>query len=255
MPDRRLVIFGAVVSAFVTLRHVTSTADRGDELAPPQTARAQATSPTPSRVAERPRLPMLAAVHAPAPAHDTQLEAIEPETDGLTDDQHWEGVTAELEDRLLAGRGAIHGRVTDRTGAPVLGATVIVTSPALDRPEAAITDEHGYFALRDLPPGSYTPMIYYLDHAMEFLRVEVPAGRAAALFPELAVTVEPDVASDTTSDEDYIQDIPIPGRTFESSLGAAGSEIDEAHIVRVANGHDLTVAARGLVDPSVMARC
>src|SRR4051812_8593985 len=52
--------------------------------------------------------------------------------DGLTDDQRWEGVVAEVEDGLPTKVGAILGQVSDlHNNEPMAGVTVVATSPAI----------------------------------------------------------------------------------------------------------------------------
>lgn len=52
--------------------------------------------------------------------------------------------------------GGVEGRVVDAaTDAPVAGAVVAVTSPALQREQTAVTDARGDFAILLLPAGSY----------------------------------------------------------------------------------------------------
>src|ERR1700722_17418660 len=49
----------------------------------------------------------------------------------------------------------IFGTVTDTSGAAVAGATVEVTSPALQGAKTATTDSDGAYRIPDLPPGTY----------------------------------------------------------------------------------------------------
>lgn len=49
-----------------------------------------------------------------------------------------------------------HGRVLDTTGAPVMGALIVIDSGTVPMPEIALlSDENGEFSLR-LPPGKFT---------------------------------------------------------------------------------------------------
>ena len=58
--------------------------------------------------------------------------------------------------------GVLEGTVTDSaTRERVPGAVVTATSPVLETAMQAITDDHGRFALPDLPPGSYAVSAYY----------------------------------------------------------------------------------------------
>src|SRR5580698_3287570 len=52
---------------------------------------------------------------------------------------------------------SLTGKVTDNSGAPVQGATVTVTGPALQVPQrTAMTDTEGNYTIVDLPaPGAY----------------------------------------------------------------------------------------------------
>jgi hypothetical protein len=51
--------------------------------------------------------------------------------------------------------GRIQGRVEDADGAPLPGATVTATSPALQGQQIVVTDADGSFRLLNLPPGTY----------------------------------------------------------------------------------------------------
>jgi len=63
---------------------------------------------------------------------------------------------------VTATAGAIHGIVCDKvSGEPLVGATVVATSPALTGEQVTITDERGRFAIPGLPPGAYTITLYY----------------------------------------------------------------------------------------------
>ena len=49
-----------------------------------------------------------------------------------------------------------HGRVVDKTGAPVPGARIVIVLSTFPMPEIALnSDEDGHFSLR-LPPGRFT---------------------------------------------------------------------------------------------------
>jgi hypothetical protein len=52
--------------------------------------------------------------------------------------------------------GVITGTVTDADGLVVPGATVTVSSPALQGTRTAVSDSNGVYAVRGLPPGQYT---------------------------------------------------------------------------------------------------
>lgn len=62
-----------------------------------------------------------------------------------------------LHGALLTAAGTIKGRITDKsTGAPLMGANVLVTSPELDSPTGSATDLEGRYEVKNLPAGVYT---------------------------------------------------------------------------------------------------
>jgi len=140
--------------------------------------------------------------------------------------------------------GAIQGSVTDsKTSEKLAGVTVIATSPSLPQAQTAITDENGQYKITDLPPGDYLVTFYYADITLERGGINVGIGRATPVFQKLnqaqaggevvkitdtAPTIDPtSTTQGITIDKNYIKNIPVPGRTFESTLGAAaGSQGD-----------------------------
>jgi TonB family protein len=54
-----------------------------------------------------------------------------------------------------AGRGSIAGHVLDEDGGVIVGATVVVSSSEIARPQTTVTDGVGAFLFRDLRPGTY----------------------------------------------------------------------------------------------------
>ena len=135
--------------------------------------------------------------------------------------------------------------MTDENGGSLAGVTVIVTSPALGQSQTAITDEKGFYKVSDLPPGLFLVTFYYLDYTLEHPDVTVGIEKATPVFQTIdtqvaakkgetikidakAPTIDPTSTSQgITLDKNYIKNIPIPGRSFESALGAAaGSQGD-----------------------------
>ena len=51
--------------------------------------------------------------------------------------------------------GTVTGKVTDPSGLPVPGATITVTSPALQGSRTAVSSGNGDYAIPFLPPGDY----------------------------------------------------------------------------------------------------
>jgi hypothetical protein len=144
--------------------------------------------------------------------------------------------------------GAIQGVITDgKTGEKLAGVTVIVTSPALSQTQTAITDENGYYQVGQLPPGDYLVTFYYADITVERSGIRVGIDKTTPVYQKLnmaaaggetikiqdtAPTIDPtSTTQGITIDKNYIKNIPVPGRTFESALGAAaGSQNDGAGV-------------------------
>jgi hypothetical protein len=140
--------------------------------------------------------------------------------------------------------GAIQGVITDsRTSEKLAGVTVTVTSPSLQGAQTAITDENGFFKISELPPGEYLITYYYLEITVERSGITVgvnkvtpghqkldqsKAGGETVKITDSAPTIDPtSTTQGITIDKNYIKNIPVPGRTFESALGAAaGSQND-----------------------------
>ena len=140
--------------------------------------------------------------------------------------------------------GAIQGAVTDsKTGEKLAGVTVVVTSPSLSGPQTAITDEAGFYKINELPPGSYLVTFYYLDVTVERAGITVGVNKTTPVFQKLNTnssggevikiqdsvpTIDPtSTRQGITLQNNYIKNVPVPGRTFQSTLGsAAGSQYD-----------------------------
>ncbi|MBA2541046.1 MAG: TonB-dependent receptor, partial [Deltaproteobacteria bacterium] len=140
--------------------------------------------------------------------------------------------------------GAIQGTVVDvKTGEKLVGVTVTVTSTSLQGAQTAITDENGFYKISPLPPGDYLVTFYYLELTVERSGVGVGVNRTTPVFQKLdqgkaggevvkiqdtAPTIDPtSTTQGITIDKNYLKNIPVPGRTFESALGAAaGSQGD-----------------------------
>ncbi|HEU5260652.1 MAG TPA: TonB-dependent receptor [Gemmatimonadales bacterium] len=78
--------------------------------------------------------------------------------------------------------GAIEGRVLDRDGAPVAGATLLVEDAA----SAATTNPDGYFRLRSLPPGAHRVVARRIGYDEAATWVIVPSGGVALVELRLA---------------------------------------------------------------------
>jgi Carboxypeptidase regulatory-like domain len=140
--------------------------------------------------------------------------------------------------------GKVQGVVSDKkTGEPIAGVTVIATGRSLAGTQTAISDDKGFYAI-EVPPGEFTVQFYYGDITLERSNVAVASGKSTPVYQKIdqgqmakgevihvtasAPTI--DVSSTTqgiTIDKNYIRQIPVPGRSFETSLGAAaGSQSD-----------------------------
>jgi outer membrane receptor protein involved in Fe transport len=141
--------------------------------------------------------------------------------------------------------GAIQGVISNKaTGEKLAGVTVTVTSPALQGSQSTFTDESGAYKISPLPPGEYMVTFYYLSVRLERRGISVGVNRTTPVYQQLDLTqaaseivtiVESAPAIDPTSttqgvtiDKSYIKNIPVPGRTFESALGAAAGAQSDA---------------------------
>jgi hypothetical protein len=137
----------------------------------------------------------------------------------------------------------ISGVVTDTTGAPMPGATIVVTSEALAGEEAAITDAAGVYAITGLPPGTYLVTVYYADGTWSRNAVSATMGESVDVsftidisesYGEVITISESSPTIDTTGDShgvsfsgstsldiSYTMNLPVPGRSFTSALGSA----------------------------------
>ena len=140
--------------------------------------------------------------------------------------------------------GAIQGTVTDEsTGENLVGVTIVVTSPALQSAQTAISDENGFYKIADLPPGTYLVTFYYAKLTIERSGITVSINKTTPVFQRLklaqatgeivkitdtAPAIDPtSTTQGITLDKNYLRNVPNPGRTFDTSLAAAaGSQGD-----------------------------
>ena len=140
--------------------------------------------------------------------------------------------------------GAIQGRVTDKaTEEPLAGVTVWAIGPT-GEPQTAITDEDGTYKITELPPGDVLVTFYVRRRTVDAdrrprqrerrrrrcsRRIELD-GQAATIIEIEDTPPQIDPTSTTqgiTIDHNYIKNIPVPGRTFESPPGTTpGSQND-----------------------------
>lgn len=84
------------------------------------------------------------------------------------------------------GKGAITGRVTDRSGGVLQGAQISVEPVGL----TAVSDVQGQFFINDLDLGSYTITVTYVGFAKFTQMVNVVAGQAASVEVKLSLQSE-----------------------------------------------------------------
>ena len=72
--------------------------------------------------------------------------------------------------------GAVRVSITGTDEEPVVGATVVATSPALQGELVEITDEHGITQFDHVPPGAYQLVYYWYDQTYVHDEVVVHAG-------------------------------------------------------------------------------
>ena len=140
--------------------------------------------------------------------------------------------------------GAISGVVTDsKTGEALAGVTVTVSSSSLQGQQTAITESDGAYRVSSLPPGDYIVTFFYGDITVSRNGVNVGIEKTTSVFQKLnstevggeqikivghASTIDTSTtAQGITLDKEYMNNIPVPGRTFDAILGAAaGSQGD-----------------------------
>jgi hypothetical protein len=126
---------------------------------------------------------LVACAGAPAPISNTSsAPAREPEPPPRTTRDGSFSYTQKA-GSLTPATGSIAGAVRGRPGKPetnepLIGVTVVATTPAIADAQTVLTDEHGAFIIGRLAPGSYTLTYFYLE-AQQSVRVQVLAGHTA----------------------------------------------------------------------------
>jgi hypothetical protein len=134
-------------------------------------------------------------------------------------------------------RGAIHGTVTDATGAVIPGAQVKAENTATGLSRESVTTASGDFDFEDLPLGNYTVTVNKPGfQVVKTASVPVEVGKATSLPVSLSVAqqataVEVAAAAavlDTTSSaqnsvipDRAVQDVPLNGRDFTQLIKLA----------------------------------
>jgi len=132
----------------------------------------------------------------------------------------------------------VKGVISDsRSGEKLAGVTVIATSNQSKQTQTAITSDDGTYAI-GLPPGTYTMTFFYADTQIERRGVVVGSAKVTPVFQKIdasrsggevikitdrAPTIDPtSTTTAVTIDKGYTRNIAVPGRTFETTTGAAG---------------------------------
>jgi hypothetical protein len=140
--------------------------------------------------------------------------------------------------------GAVRGVIKDKaTGDAVIGATVVISGPALQGQQAEITDENGVYVINNLPPGTYVLTVFYNEAQFDRPNVLIQVGKQVVV--NVSINTAEAVGGETivvegrapivdqgstktgpTITSEYTENIPV-GRTFGAVLGAAaGSQSD-----------------------------
>ena len=137
--------------------------------------------------------------------------------------------------------GAIQGVITDSAnGSGLAGVTVVVSGTTS---QTTITEDNGSYRVTDLTPGTYLVTFFFGELTIERQNIIVGVNKTTPVFQKINVSsavqetivinqkapaIDPtSTTQGITIDQEYTKNIPIPGRTFESTLGAAaGSQGD-----------------------------
>jgi hypothetical protein len=85
--------------------------------------------------------------------------------------------------------GVLQGQVTDlKSGAELVGVTVVISSVTTAATITAFTDERGNYRA-EVPPGTYTVTFYYGDAAVERTKISVALGKTTALSQKLKMDI------------------------------------------------------------------
>jgi Carboxypeptidase regulatory-like domain len=116
--------------------------------------------------------------------------------------------------------GRIQGQVLDSQGATVPGATVTVTSPALQGAQTQVTDAEGRFRFLALPPGSYSAKVELASfQTFEQANIEVGLDRTVTLpitmqLAGVAATVNVEASSPVVDTQSTTIGINATAETF-----------------------------------------
>ena len=159
--------------------------------------------------------------------------------------------------------GILSGVVKDPDGLPLPGATVTVTSPALQGERTAVTDAIGAYIIRGLPPGTYQVLFQFSGTQDVKQTIDVPLGGLAELDTTLqlsGVTETVNVVADATPPQltstqqsanyrnELISTLPIGRRPFEIAELAPGVTDNTPNVGQMAIGGAFAFDSIFLID-------
>jgi hypothetical protein len=161
-----------------------------------------------------------------------------------------------------ASTGVLAGRVFDNDGKqPLEGATVMVTSPALQDAQVVTTDKSGYYRLPNLPPGLYAIQFDregYLPNAVgdvslrsaATLRVDAPLSKGGV--ETVRVTSRPNVdvgssTSGTTLTSEELRRVPLASPTGKGASARSFEAV--AEVAPGARSDDFGTSINGASSP------
>lgn len=153
------------------------------------------------------------------PEHEAEVETEpEAEPEGVGEGEDLGAVIARVE-LAAADHNGIWGVITDKsTGAPLAGATVIVSGTQIMGSLTAITDEEGRYKLAGIPAGYVTVTLYYAESVIE--RPDVVISSIALTPFSEAIDPSPRIWQEPIQVPETIN-VVVPGRTFQSVIDSA----------------------------------
>jgi hypothetical protein len=127
--------------------------------------------------------------------------------------------------------GSVTGTIVDENGAPIAGAEVTLTGPAIQGERASRTNSSGQFTTRLLPPGQYTAVITAPGYQAAVMTFRVLVGETqglnVTLYPGMELAEEivvygrttPMESAETRANFDYttdVEELPIQSRNINN---------------------------------------
>lgn len=127
----------------------------------------------------------------------------------------------------------LSGIVTDQLGAAIAGAKITVRNSATALRRERVTDNQGYFTVAELPPGTYTVqsehegfarlemtgiVLNASDDRSLSIRLKVGSLSQSVTVTEQTNTVNDSMAVGTVVDRQFVENIPLNGRSFQSLI-------------------------------------